>query len=267
MTRGLDVRVAAAALAAALTTTPLAARELSGLPEPLVGDRPDFTESTDTIPPGHVQLESGYTLASAGDEDGHSLGELLLRVGGGAIWELRFGFGSYVWTDGPGPGASGLEDANLGAKLRLLHPAAPGAVPAVSVIVGTSVPTGGREVGAEEWQPEAKLLLAWELSDRMGLSSNLNYARASGDDEEGGRFDQLSASLSLGLALSDRAGAFLEYFAFDRERAGGPAAHYLDAGLTWSVWKDLQLDVRAGAGLNGGAETDSFAGVGAVVRW
>lgn len=265
MGRELDVRVvAAAALAAALTTCPLAARDLSGLPEPVVGDRPDFTESTETIPPGHVQLESGYTLARGGGEDGHGLGELLLRLGAGEIWELRLGFGSYAWTDGPGPGASGVEDANLGAKLRLLEPETGGAAPAVSLIVGTGVPTGGREVGAEEWQPEAKLLFAWGLTDRAGLSSNLNYTRASGDD---GRFDQLSGSLSLGWALTERAGAYLEYFAFDREREDGPAAHYVDAGLTWSIWKDLQLDVRAGAGLNGGAETDSFAGLGAVVRW
>ncbi|MCZ6654354.1 MAG: hypothetical protein O7D91_15175, partial [Planctomycetota bacterium] len=28
--------------------------------EPLITDRPDFTESTDAIPTGHFQLEAGY---------------------------------------------------------------------------------------------------------------------------------------------------------------------------------------------------------------
>ena len=30
--------------------------------EPLITDRPDFTESTEAVPAGHVQLEAGYTF-------------------------------------------------------------------------------------------------------------------------------------------------------------------------------------------------------------
>ena len=36
--------------------------EPAPLTEPLVTDRPDFTESTDAVPRGHFQLEMGYTF-------------------------------------------------------------------------------------------------------------------------------------------------------------------------------------------------------------
>ena len=65
------------------------------LSEPLVTDRPDFTESTVTVGRGVMQLECGYTF-TADDEAGvrtnnHSFPETLLRVGMLAEWfELRF---------------------------------------------------------------------------------------------------------------------------------------------------------------------------------
>ena len=35
-----------------LVAAPVAAQDFSGLPDPLVTDRPDFTESTSIVPPG-----------------------------------------------------------------------------------------------------------------------------------------------------------------------------------------------------------------------
>ena len=62
--------------------------------EPLVTDRPDFTEASVTVGRGVVQLEGGYTLTynSDGSEKTttHSFPETLLRVGMLAEWfEVR----------------------------------------------------------------------------------------------------------------------------------------------------------------------------------
>ena len=58
--------------------------------EPLVTDRPDFTEASVTVGYGVVQLETGYTFTydSDGDERprSHSFPETLLRVGMFAEW-------------------------------------------------------------------------------------------------------------------------------------------------------------------------------------
>ncbi|HSK75218.1 MAG TPA: transporter, partial [Thermoanaerobaculia bacterium] len=77
---------------------------------------------------------------------------------------------------------------------------------------------------------------------------------------------QLSASLSNGFSLTDRLGAYLEYYAFSEETLDGPSTHYLNGGFTWSLSPDLQLDARVGFGLND-PSPDWFAGVGAAVRF
>ncbi|HVR97870.1 MAG TPA: transporter, partial [Thermoanaerobaculia bacterium] len=79
-----------------LTAAPAAALDLSGLPEPLVTDRPDFTESTSTVAPGHFQVEGGATLARVEDEDSETWGEVLVRYGLGPRLEARLAAGSYT---------------------------------------------------------------------------------------------------------------------------------------------------------------------------
>src|SRR5215212_11770468 len=71
----------------------------SGLEEPIVADRPDFTEGTGLIPPGHVQVEGGTTLTRVEDDDITTFGELLVRIGAGERWEGRIGVPSYNRID------------------------------------------------------------------------------------------------------------------------------------------------------------------------
>ena len=49
--------------------------------QPLISDRPDFTESAATITPGRVQMEAGYTFARLEEVEGHAIGEILARIG------------------------------------------------------------------------------------------------------------------------------------------------------------------------------------------
>lgn len=261
----LSPRWAAPLLAVAFALLPgwCAAQESSV--EPIVTDRPDFTESVETVPARRVQLETGYTFARAGREKDHALGELLLRVATGPRAELRLGINSYGWTRGPGGNASGFEDASLGFKVRLSDGSGRLGLgrPAISLIGATSLPTGSRAYRERNFQPEAKLCLGWDLSERLALSSNLNYAYAS---EDGKRFGQFSGSVSFGFGLTERLGSYLEYFGFSPGGRGGPSTNYLNGGLTYLVTNDYQLDVRAGVGLNG-AGADNFVGIGAARRW
>ena len=267
----MKTQTLALALAAALLATgssPLTAQELhswTGLEDPVDADRPDFSEGTGTIAPGHVQLESGYTHSRLEDLDGDALGELLIRIGMGERWEAQIDAGSYVRIDGPGTDLSGREDPGVGIKLRLTGEAeelAPGQ-PAAAIIVGTSIPAGDDELTADEWVPEAKLALDWALTSRFSLSANLGYAwQAEADD----RFHQLSGSLSGGMSITDRLGAFVEYFGFSEEEMDGPSTDYLDAGVSFLVFNDLSVDAYVGRGLND-ADPDWFAGFGGAVRF
>ena len=228
---------------------------------PLVTDRPDFTESAVTVPRGGVQLESGYTFTRSDDVDDHTLGEVLLRIGLADRLEARLGLGSHAWVTAEGNDPSGFEDPSLGLKAVLAREETAGV--AVAVLAATSLPIGDGDIGEDDWQPEVKLAVSRGLSETLALAANAGYARAS---EDGEGFDQGSGSLSLGMGLSERWGAYAEaYGTFPATRSGDDEA-VLNGGFTFLVHPLLQLDARAGAGLTAAAP-DFFLGVGIARRW
>jgi hypothetical protein len=232
--------------------------------EPLVSDRPDFTESPETVPAGRFQVEAGYTFSKRGKDEEHALGELLLRIGLMPDVELRLAGNSYVWLNSPSGDAQGFEDMSVGVKIKLVEGSGELTRPEVAVIVATSLPTGDDDFGEDGSQPGIKLALAWDLSERISLASNLNYTYAS---TGGDRFHQFSGSLSLGYRLSERWGCYIEYFGFVPERENGPNASFFDGGLTYLINDNLQLDARVGIGVFNAESPDYFTGFGVSWRY
>jgi len=252
-----------------LTAAPLAAQEFSGLEEPINPDRPDFTNGPLLVTPGHLQLETGYTYARTGSERSSSLGEILLRYALDDRWEARLGLNSYDWIDTGVPGErriSGFEDPFVEVKVRLNDADAkhrPPGVPALGLLVQTTVPVGSRALTSDVWQPTAALALHWDLPANWSLESNLGYSRAADGDR---RFDQLFASASAGFQLNEKLGGFLEGYVFSKESVDGSATHFADAGLSYLISKDLALDVRVGKGLDA-PHPNWYTGLGAAIRW
>ncbi|MEA2563194.1 MAG: hypothetical protein QOH06_4698 [Acidobacteriota bacterium] len=259
-------RILILALSGLLLGTALLAQEgWSGLEEPIVADRPDFTEGTGLIPPGHVQVEGGTTLTRVEDDDITTFGELLVRIGAGERWEGRIGVPSYNRIDALQQEISGLDDSSLGIKFRFTDPAgdlAPGQ-PAAALVLETSIPTGDDELTDDEWVPTAILALDWEVGERFGLGANVGYSYATDEEEQ---FHQLLASLSGGFSITDRLGTYLEWYGLSEETADGPTTHYVDGGLSFLINDDLVVDARVGTGLND-ADPDWYVGVGGSVRW
>lgn len=244
----------------------------SGAPRsPIVTDRPDFTESAVTVPGGSFQVEAGATYEEAAGADATTVGEILLRAGLRERVELRIGLPSYAHESIPVPPQGrfdddGFTDVVLGAKLALHSPAegASRAVPTVGLIVGSSFPTGTGGLDAGGPQPEAKLLLAWSLTDRVSLSSNLNWAHV--EERGDASYSEPSASLSLGLGLTETVGSYLEAFAFAPSYDDAPRPAYLNGGLTWQLNPDFQLDARVGVGV-ADAPDSHFVGIGLSRRF
>jgi len=224
--------------------------------EPLVTDRPDFTESAAVIERGHVQLEGGATFTRADETDESALGEVLLRIGIAPRLELRVGANSYAWIDHPEGDVDGFEDATLGAKVLLSE----GPV-ASALLLGASVPTGSHGIGAEAWEPEVRVALARDVG-AASVGANAGWFWTEADDE---RLHGGVGSLTVGLPLGKRGGMFLEAYGIAVEGAGGDEA-YADAGVTRLLSDDFQLDARVGVGL-GGEAADWYVGVGASRRW
>lgn len=229
-------------------------------PGDLVSDRPDFTESTPTIAPGWVQVESGYTFTAADGVREHGVPEMLVRVGLSQRLELRLappGFAADARRD-----ESGWTDGGVGFKLRLLDGGEHR--PAVSVIGQMSIHTNDADFGGSSPEPEVKVVWSYDLSARFSLAGNLNLAVPEGED--GGRYLEPAASLSLGVSLTERVGMYTEYFGFYPVGGDDSSTHYMNGGFTFLVTPNLQLDARVGVGLGGEAD-DLFAGVGLVWRF
>ena len=235
--------------------------------EPLVTDRPDATESAETVPRGLFQLESGYTYTRLEQLKQHSVGELLLRVGVAGRVELRFGFNSYLHHVATLASDSGLEDSSLGLKFKLIDGGSGMGLahPTIAVLVSTTLPTGNSAVTSSAVQPELRLAVGWDLTDRVSMGTNLGYAYLN-DVLVDERFNAIGATFTVGYGLTERIGTYLEYFGEYGIIQDGPRDHYVNGGTTFLINANTQLDARIGYGLNG-LDDDFFVGFGTAVRW
>jgi hypothetical protein len=251
-------------VAALLTAvgSPVAAQAPAGQ-DPLIGDRPDHTESPATVFPGRVQVEAGYTLEREGEDTKHVLGEAVVRFGLVPRLEFRLGFPSVELNRESGETAGGLADISLGFKWNLLSPdAEPGWIPMLALLGSVSIPTGSADVRAPGAEPEAILAAGWLLTERLALGWNASWAEKEDGD---GRFEQFGASAVLSYSLFEPVGVFFEYFGQYPSGSRREARNFLDAGLTYLISTNVQIDGRFGIGLDG-PRPSYFFGTGIVLR-
>ena len=242
------------------------------LSEPLVSDRPDFTEASSTVGRGVSQYEVGYTYTY--DVDGgtrvrsHSIGEPLLRRGMFADWfELRLGLfpvNERVRENGSSQTTIGTEDLYIGAKLGMTPQ--DGVLPEMALIPQMTVPTGSEEFSAGEVLPGALWAYSWELESGCEISANTQVNRAI-DELSARTYWELAQSVAIGFDLVGRFGGYTEWYAmFPSSSESAQVEHYFNGGITYLCHKDLQLDFRAGTGLSENSD-DFFLGIGFVARF
>jgi hypothetical protein len=237
------------------------------LDEPLVTDRPDFTESSSTVGLRVAQIEFGYTYTH--DNDGaarttsHSYPEALLRYGMLAEWfELRIAQ-NFVSETTAGVKQSGAEDLYLGAKIALTPQEC--YLPESAVILQTTVDSGAAPFTAGEVLPGANFVYSWDVTDSISTAGSTQLNRAI-DEATGRAYTELAQSWTVGLSLSERVGAYAEWYAFFPHSADTAVSeHYFNGGLAFLINDDVQWDVRAGVGLNDAAD-DYFVGTGLSIR-
>ncbi len=239
--------------------------------EPLATDRPDFTEASCTVGRGRSQLEMGYTYfrdeTATVRSSGHSVPEMLLRVGVAADWlEFRIA-GNYGRETASTPfgsaTAQGFEDLYLGTKIGLTLQQ--GFLPEMAIVPQMTIPIGSN-ISSNRVLPGINWLYGWEVNDFISTagSSQLNFAVDPVTESE---FTEFAQSWTIGYTLTDRLGGYTEWFVL--VPAGADTArteHYLNAGLTLRISNNVQLDIRTGKGI-GSAAVDLFAGGGAAVRF
>ena len=242
------------------------------LEEPLVTDRPDFTEASSTVGRGVVQLESGYTYTYDSDAIGstksHSFPEALLRVGVLADWfELRIAQ-NYAEETTTEFGvsrtlATGSEDLYLGIKWGLTGQE--GILPEMALITQMTVPTGSSSFTAGETLPGINWLYGWDVNDWIATGGSTQANRAL-DDVTDEPYLEFAQSWTINYSLADQVGAYTEWYVLATDGADtNHTENYADGGFTYLVTNNLQLDIRAGVGLNDAAD-DYFVGSGFAIR-
>lgn len=241
-------------------------------PEVINPDRPDFTNSPETVGQGAQQIELGYTYNwddSAGQPiASHSYPETLLRVGVVDDWfELRVAW-NYASALQPAPIAveqiDGAQDLYLGAKIALAPQA--GVLPAVAIMPQMTLPTGALAFSADRVMPGVALLYAWDISDWLSLGGS-TQVDALVDAGTSSGYAQWAQSFSFGYTLSETTHAFTEWYVIapagaDTDRT----THYLDGGFAHRMGDNFQVDIRLGKGLSA-ADSSWFTGAGCAVRF
>lgn len=238
------------------------------LDEPLVTDRPDFTEASSTVGLGVAQLEIGYTYSF--DADGtastkaHSYPEPLLRYGILADWlELRVGW-NYANVESGGQEFSGSEDLYLGFKVGLTPQE--GILPEMALIPQMTVPTGANAFTSDEVLPGLNWIYGWEVNDCIVTAGSTQFNR-NVDEITGDSYTEWAQSWTIGYALTDTVGSYTEWFAlFPHSADTAKPEHFFNGGFTYLVNNDVQWDIRAGVGLNDAA-ADYFVGTGLSFRF
>lgn len=226
----------------------------------LITDRPDFTESSEVVGRGMVQLESGFALE--GDESNRAITTptILARIGLTNRMELRVSGDGFMrtWDTARTGAISGHSDFELGAKVKLLA----FSNFAAAVIPMVSIPTNDPEYSTRGYDPMVKATWATTLPRDFDLSGNVNWASPS---DVLGHFTQTAVSVSLGHELVGGWGAYWEGYAFTPMERNGGNGWTLNSGVTHGIGPNMQFDIEAGRGVTRAAP-DWFFSFGFAIR-
>lgn len=232
----------------------------------LVTDRPDQTESSSVVPLKSLQIETGFVMekteTNSRKEQSFAYNTTLLRYGLLKNFELRLGIeylGDHINDQALSTQTkiSGLSPLYAGFKVNISEE--DGLKPELAVMGGLSLPfTAGDDYVSTYTAAGLRFAVSHTLTDRFSLGYNLGV-EWDGETAVPAYF----YSLALGVGISDNLGVFLESYGLIPE-AGG-ASHMVDAGFTWLVLTNLQLDVSGGLGLNENA-FDHFVSCGLSYR-
>lgn len=223
--------------------------------EALITDRPDATEASSTVGKGVLQFETGGLYESFEDKniksENYTYNTTLVRYGILDNVELRLGWDFVEGTTKVNNKkvnnvTSGLSPLLLGLKIDIAKE--DGAMPEIALI-GHVFPVFS---AAKDYRPEYtgvdfRLAMSHTLSEKSSLGYNIG-AQWGNDTAEAAAI----YTIAYGYSISDKLGAYAELYGDLPEDS--TANHYWDAGLTYLVSNDLQLDAYFGTSITEGQD-------------
>lgn len=229
----------------------------------MVTDRPDQTESATVISVKGLQIESGFSFERYDSNISNIMyNSTLLRYGLLEKLELRLGLGylgTHVSLDGGSFNESGFAPVTVGAKYKLREEG--DGLPKLALLTTLTIPnTGASLFESEYFGADFRINGEYSLNEAMSFGANLGVAWSGA--EYGNNAVGIYTAV-IGMSLSEKLGAFAELYGFLPKE--GKNDHRWDAGLTYAVNEDLQLDFSTGVGLSK-VSPDFFISLGLSIR-
>lgn len=230
--------------------------------EPLITDRPDATESPQTIAPGFIQVETGGFYESFEDHsittETFTYNTTLVRLGLFDNLELRIGW-DFVEGQTTINGSklndvtSGFNPLLFGAKIGISKEK--DWMPEMGFLCHLYLPfTASQDYKPETTGVDFRFSFAHTLSEKSSLSYNLGAQW--GDDSPEAAYIY---SLSYGYGITDNLGAYFEFYGDFPE--DNKANHFWNTGLTYLISNTVQLDATFGSSITKGQDLLLSAGV------
>ena len=239
----------------------------------IVTDRPHFSEASNLVGLGRVQIETGYSYFRDNDKgtitQTHSFGEPLLRAGLFAEWfEFRLGYTYLVEQTkvpgGPSTRFSGSDDLYVGAKLALTEQS--GWLPEMAIFPQARVPTGSSAFTSSQVLPGFNFAYSWVITDWLELECNTQLNRRRDDSNH--YYTEFIQTVNFEYELTERIGAFTEWIVFIPSGAlTAETQHYFHGGFVYFVTNHIQLDIHSAVGLNRAAADLAFTGAGFSIKY
>ena len=231
----------------------------------LVTDRPDATEASSTVGKGILQIETGGFYESFEDNsiksENYVYNTTLLRYGILDNLELRVGWNfteSVTKVNGNKLDnvMSGFSPLLLGVKIDIAEEN--GCMPEIALI-GHVFPlfTSAKDFRPETTAIDFRFSLSHTLSEKSSLGYNIGAQWGDDSSEAAAIY-----TVAYGYSFTDKFGAYAELYGDMPE--DNKANHYWDAGFTYLVSNNLQLDTYFGTSITDGQ--DILIGLGASFR-
>lgn len=227
-------------------------------------DRPDKTESPYTVPKGMVQLESdlaAYTYDKHNAErttlEAWTAGSLNVKYGLADNVDLQVVFDGYLneRTKDRVSGAAHRQDGvgDLTTRLKINLWGNDGGNTALALMPFVKAPTASHGLGNDEVEGGLIIPLAVALPAGwgMGLMTEVDIAA---DEAGGGHHAEFVNSITFGRDLTEKLGAYVEFWTLISAENSSDWQGTVDVGLTYAITDNLQLDAGCNFGVTESAE-------------
>ena len=224
------------------------ARAVEEVPSKVAPDRPTVSNSTETVPAGAVQIETGLEYArssvSDGPEERRLAAQATIRTGLTDGLEVRLD-GEPLVRLRQEHDDTGIGDLALGLKYRFFDPAEGQWWPSLGLQPFVKLPVAETPIGSERTDFGLRLLATRDLPWELNLDVNAGLVAVGQPD---GYLLQALASASVSRELTGRLSPFVEVFFASRD---GRDTLGLDAGVIYFLTRRVALDAAVAAAFRG----------------